>query len=169
VFNLSIDFFQNMNPDLKYCFIDRELNKKMLTPRGLHPMKGDVAFNIKVSSLQKKLNLPDSYKNIYLLNGSSIFDFSMIPLSQKILIISNQKNAEEKDLNQVMEHEIVHKFIEYKENKGNHHTTELSLNTMDLQHENLNNTCQEVLNIVENTYQLNSHQLGKLVDLSKYC
>lgn len=64
-----------------------------------------------------------------------------------------------------MEHELVRRFLEYKETKREH-TTETTL-TMDFHQENpLNNTCQEVLNIVENTYQLNSQQLEKLIDLS---
>ena len=68
-----------------------------------------------------------------------------------------------------MDHEIVRRFNEYKENKGHHQVTDMTLMTMDLQNQNdgLNHTCQEVLNIIENTYQLNSNQLGKLVDLSK--
>jgi len=67
-----------------FCF-----KRKLFTPRASQSMKGDVAFNIKINSLQKKLSLPDSYKFIYLLNGGSVFDFSMIPLSQRILIICN--------------------------------------------------------------------------------
>jgi len=60
----------------------------------------------------------------------------------------------------------VRRFLEYQQTKREQ-TTEMTL-TMDFNQENnhLNNTCQEVLNIVENTYQLNSQQLEKLVDLS---
>ena len=47
-------------------------------------------FRVKVDEIKKKLRLPQSFCNIYLLNGKSIYELAHIPKYENIIIISRK-------------------------------------------------------------------------------
>jgi len=160
-----VDYGVDNTKPLKYCFVSREIEREY----GGKISRVDVEFNIKVDEIVKKLRLPSSFKYLYLLSGIAVYELSHIPHTENIIIISDQ--TELMTVENIIQNDLVRDFYEYGTKKDVVIYSKSHIGSrMDSFVNNQKRTedkYKNVLQIFDDGEQLNSDQLGQIIETSK--
>jgi len=170
----------NPNEPLKYCFVSREIEREY----GGKISRVDVEFNIKVDEIVKKLRLNTAFKYIYLLSGAAVYELAHIPRTENIIVISLNffgplklkvflgNQTELATVENIIQNDLVRDFYEYgtkkdiviysKSHIGSRMASFVSGQKMTQE------KYKDVLQIFDDGDQLNSEQLGKILETSTY-